>query len=78
LFAITRAKTIDIEEPSPLGFSKKVLPIVPLKEAVREFEREYIGQVLENVNGSRKKASAKLGIHRNTLLMKTAKLNIPK
>jgi DNA-binding NtrC family response regulator len=78
LFAITKAKTIDIEETSPLGISKRALPIVPLKEAVRKFEREYIGQVLENVNGSRKKASAKLGIHRNTLLMKTAKLNIPK
>ena len=41
-----------------------------LKEAVKEFERQYINEVLESVAGNRKKAAEKLGIHRNTLLGK--------
>ncbi len=73
LFAITKGKTIHIEDPSPGSIRKVTTRIVPLKEAVRDFERKYIAQVLTRVNGSRKKASEKLGIHRNTLLKKTAK-----
>ena len=43
-----------------------------LKEAVSEFEKRYVSEILESVNGNRKKAAEILGIHRNTLL---AKLN---
>jgi transcriptional regulator with PAS, ATPase and Fis domain len=75
LFAITKGKTIHIDDPSPVSISKRTTQIIPLKEAVRNFERKYIDHVLNSVSGSRKKASEKLGIHRNTLLLKTAKLD---
>jgi len=75
LFAINKDKTIHIEDPSPGSIGRRTTQIVPLKEAVRDFERKYIDHVLNSVNGSRKKASEKLGIHRNTLLIKTAKLD---
>ncbi|MBW1766532.1 MAG: helix-turn-helix domain-containing protein, partial [Deltaproteobacteria bacterium] len=42
-------------------------------QAVNEFERQYIGEALEAVNGNRKRAAEKLGIHRNTLLGKINK-----
>jgi transcriptional regulator with PAS, ATPase and Fis domain len=41
-----------------------------LKEAVVVFEKRIIVETLARVNGSRKLAAAKLGIHRNTLLAK--------
>jgi len=47
-----------------------------LKEAVRAFERRYIGKVLVSVNGSRKEAAKRLGIHRNTLLSKIGNLGL--
>jgi len=41
-----------------------------LKDAVIDFEKKLITETLVSVNGSRKLAAAKLGIHRNTLLAK--------
>jgi len=49
-----------------------------LKDAVKAFEKQYIIEMLENVNGSRKRAARKLGIHRNTLLAKTNELGLKK
>ncbi len=48
----------------------------PLKAAVKGFERDYICRVLESVNGSRKEAAKRLGIHRNTLAGKLAELGL--
>jgi len=41
-----------------------------LKDAVSEFEKRYVSEILQSVNGNRKKAAEILGIHRNTLLGK--------
>ncbi len=41
-------------------------------EAQREFERRYIAQVLRRTGGNLSRASAILGIHRNTLTRKVA------
>ena len=41
-----------------------------LKDAVAAFERQYITETLESVNGNRNRAAKILGIHRNTLLRK--------
>jgi DNA-binding NtrC family response regulator len=49
---------------------------LPLKDAVQAFEKKYISDVLESVNGSRKEASRRLGIHRNTLLAKIQQLGL--
>jgi len=40
---------------------------------MKEYERQYIAEVLEAVGGNRKRAAEKLGIHRNTLLGKLNK-----
>jgi len=47
-----------------------------LKEAVQGFERKFIGDVLEQVRGSRREAAARLGIHRNTLRGKMDRLGL--
>ncbi|MBW1772906.1 MAG: hypothetical protein JRJ82_08450, partial [Deltaproteobacteria bacterium] len=40
------------------------------------FERDYIRELLESVDGNRKKAAELLGIHRNTLLSKMNELGL--
>jgi DNA-binding NtrC family response regulator len=47
-----------------------------LKEAVQGFERKFIGDVLEQVRGSRREAAERLGIHRNTLRGKMERLGL--
>jgi transcriptional regulator with PAS, ATPase and Fis domain len=47
-----------------------------LKKATRAFERQHILAALKAVNGSRAQAARQLGIHRNTLLLKTKELGI--
>lgn len=43
---------------------------VHFEDAVREFEKRFIGRVLSRCDGSLTKASDTLGIHRNTLTRK--------
>ena len=73
LFTITKSPVIPHTDISALNISKREIKGVTLKEAVNEFERQYIGRVLESVGGNRKRAAEKLGIHRNTLLGKLNK-----
>jgi len=40
---------------------------MPLKDAVKTFEKQYIHETLELYNGNRSKTARILGIHRNTL-----------
>jgi DNA-binding NtrC family response regulator len=47
-----------------------------LKKAIRAFERQHILSVLKAVKGNRSQAARCLGIHRNTLLLKTKELGI--
>lgn len=47
-----------------------------LKKATRAFERQYILTALKAANGSRSQAARRLGIHRNTLRLKTKELGI--
>ena len=47
-----------------------------LKDAVASFERKYVGNVIESVGGSRKRAAEILGVHRNTLLAKMKDLQM--
>lgn len=55
---------------------KSEIKDMPLKEAVNMFEKEYIAEALDAVDGNRSKASQKLGIHRNTLLSKINDLGL--
>jgi transcriptional regulator with PAS, ATPase and Fis domain len=47
-------------------------------EAMEQFERCFISEVMRRNKGSILKASAKLGIHRNTLSKKVSLRKIPK
>jgi DNA-binding NtrC family response regulator len=76
LFTISKSQVIQIEDISYFSMPKTKIKGITLKNAVREFERQYISEVLESVNGSRKSAAELLGIHRNTLLNKTSELNL--
>jgi transcriptional regulator with PAS, ATPase and Fis domain len=71
LYTIVEGPMIDLEDNVLYSFGKKKIKDMPLKEAVNVFEKTYISEVLESVDGNRKKAAKILGIHRNTLLMKT-------
>ncbi|MDO9565975.1 MAG: sigma-54 dependent transcriptional regulator [Candidatus Desulfaltia sp.] len=70
LCTIKQNSVIQFKDVATLIISKKKITDSSLKEAVSSFEKQYIAEVLEMVNGNRKKASEKLGIHRNTLLSK--------
>lgn len=50
---------------------------IPLKRAVREFERQVILKALKQHSGNQSRSAAHLGIHRNTLLVKMSELGIP-
>jgi transcriptional regulator with PAS, ATPase and Fis domain len=77
LFTIIQGPVIRVKDLSFLTIDKaEVIDDLPLKEAVKAFEKRYIAQVLERVNGNRKKAAERLGIHRNTLLSKTNELGL--
>ena len=49
-----------------------------LKEAFRDFEKQYIEAVLERVGGNQVKAARILGIHRNALFNKMKSLGLKK
>ncbi|MGB6010663.1 MAG: sigma-54 dependent transcriptional regulator [Desulfobacterales bacterium] len=70
-FTITEGPVIHLEDNASFNIGNKEIKGLPLKEAVSIFEKKYISEVLESVDGNRTKASMKLGIHRNTLLSKT-------
>jgi DNA-binding NtrC family response regulator len=65
--------------PMQLILQAKGRPLeqVPLKMAVHEFERQVILRTLKAADGNQSRAAGLLGIHRNTLLLKMAELNIP-
>jgi DNA-binding NtrC family response regulator len=49
---------------------------LPLKRAVREFERQVIQRALKQFRGNQSKTAEQLGIHRNTLMVKMSELGI--
>jgi transcriptional regulator with PAS, ATPase and Fis domain len=70
LFTITKGPVIHLENSADYHIDKNRIKNMPLKKAVSMFEKKYISDILESVDGNRKKAAKKLGIHRNTLLTK--------
>jgi DNA-binding NtrC family response regulator len=49
---------------------------ITYEEAVREFRRRYIQEVLANHKGNQCKAARELGVHRNTLSRMMTELNL--
>jgi len=70
LSTVTKGNIIYPRDISAFSITKKEIKNMPLREAVDLFEKQFIGEVLERVNGNRKEAAMMLGIHRNTLLKK--------
>ncbi|MBW1783050.1 MAG: hypothetical protein JRL30_20195 [Deltaproteobacteria bacterium] len=76
LATITIKTVIDVEDMSSPSIGLREFKGMKLKDAVKAFEKTYVSEVLEGVEGSRKRAAEALGIHRNTLLMKMNELGI--
>jgi DNA-binding NtrC family response regulator len=76
LFAITKGSLIHLKDISTFNSGKRGIKDMTLKQAVREFEKNYISEILESVDGNRKKAAQRLGIHRNTLFSKTVEFGL--
>jgi DNA-binding NtrC family response regulator len=76
LFAVTKDPVIHLKDISTFSMGKREIKELTLKDAVNLFERQHIREVLELVDGSRKKAAEILGIHRNTLLSKMNELGL--
>jgi two-component system response regulator AtoC len=76
LFAVTKDSVIHLKDISTFSMGKREIKDLTLKDAVNLFERQHIREVLELVDGSRKKAAEILGIHRNTLLSKMNELGL--
>ncbi len=70
LSTVTKKPVIQLRDIfSPTRGTEKIKDM-KLKDAVSEFEKRYVSEILQSVNGNRKKAAEILGIHRNTLLGK--------
>ncbi|VBB42078.1 Acetoacetate metabolism regulatory protein AtoC [uncultured Desulfatiglans sp.] len=76
LFTITKSDIIGTGNLFGLSIAAKQLHDMTLREAVNDFEKDFITQVLARVRGNRKKAAEILGVHRNTLLAKINDLGI--
>ena len=76
LFTVTKDAVIHLKDISLLSMAKNEIKDMTLKQAVNLFERQHITEVLELVDGNRKKAADILGIHRNTLLSKMNELGL--
>lgn len=70
---ITKGSIIDLKDIATLDMGKREKKDMTLKEAVSAFENKFIFEILESVDGNRKKAAERLGIHRNTLIAKMGK-----
>jgi len=69
-FTISRDSVIQLQDISILSVTKPKIKGMSLKDAVDAFEQQYIGDVLDSVDGNRTQAAVILGVHRNTLLSK--------
>ena len=63
---------IELKDLSTRDVQRARIGHMSLKDAVEAFEQQYIKAVLDSVGGNKTKAAEILGIHRNTLLLKTS------
>jgi len=78
LSTIAKDSVVHLKDISPFNLGEGEIKGMNLKEAVNTFEKQYIGDVLDLVDGNRKRAAEMLSIHRNTLLTKINELDIKK
>jgi DNA-binding NtrC family response regulator len=71
-YTITKGNTIHLKDLHRFDEDRRDVLNLSLKQATQAFQQRYINEVLEQVQGNRKKAAEILGIHRNTLLGKAS------
>ena len=76
LATTTKKMVIDVQHMSSPNIGLGEFKDMKLKDAVNAFQKKYVSEVVESVEGSRKRAAERLGIHRNTLLIKMNELGI--
>lgn len=76
MVTVSQKPVIEMDDLSAFSFLQPEIRDYTLKEAVGNFERQYILNVLEKTNSNRTQAAKKLGIHRNTLISKINGLGI--
>ena len=76
LCTVTKKPVIYLQDISLPSIGLDEIKGMTLKDATRTFEKKFIAEVLDSVDGSRKNASEILGIHRNTLLLKMNDLGL--
>jgi two-component system response regulator AtoC len=76
LSTLCKEPVIHLKDIPMFTITKTEIKDMPLKEAIKTFEKQYVGAILESVNWNRNKASEILGIHRNTLLAKINELGM--
>jgi DNA-binding NtrC family response regulator len=76
LSTLCKDPVIHLNDIPILTMTKAEIKDLPLKEAIKAFEKQYVGAALESVNGNRTRAAELLGIHRNTLAAKLNNLDL--
>jgi DNA-binding NtrC family response regulator len=71
-FTTSKETVIELKDLSSLNLHRARNGNMTLKDAVDAFEQQYIKAMLDSVGGNKTKAAEILGIHRNTLLLKTS------
>lgn len=77
LYTLCKGPIIHLEDIPLFPMKKTEIKNLPLKEAIKTFEKQYVNAVLERANWNRTKAAEILGVHRNTLLSKLNYLKSP-
>ncbi|MFW6148075.1 MAG: sigma-54-dependent transcriptional regulator [Thermodesulfobacteriota bacterium] len=76
LATLCKGPIIHLKDIPIFTMTRTEIKDLPLREAVKSFERQYIVGILESVSHNRTRAAEVLGIHRNTLSAKLYALGI--
>jgi len=76
LCTLCKEPVIQFKDIPMFTMTRTEIKDVPLREAVKSFEKQYVGAVLESVNWNRTRAAEILGVHRNTLAAKLHELGL--
>ena len=73
---MTESRPLSIHKKMEILIKELVEKELPIKEAIKEFEKIYIETAGKKCNGNKTRTAKALGLHRNTLhnLCKTLKI----
>ena len=76
LSTLCKESVIQLKDIPMFTMTKTEIKDMPLKKAVKTFQKQYVGAVLESVNWNKTRAAEILGVHRNTLAAKLNELGL--